>query len=69
MNNNEIEKLLSNLSNKKMSEKQVAENLMNKLNPEQTKQVENILSDPQKTQEILNSKTAQALIKRLMNNG
>ena len=42
------------------------EKLFNKLSPEQQKQVQDILSDKEKTKEILKKPKAQALIKKLM---
>ncbi|MBQ5563105.1 MAG: hypothetical protein IIT39_06940 [Clostridia bacterium] len=47
-------------------DKQGTEKLFNKLSPEQQKQVQDILSDKEKTREILNTPQAQALIKKLM---
>ena len=40
--------------------------LFQSLSPEQQKQVQDILSDKEKTREILNTPQAQALIKKLM---
>ena len=42
-----------------------ANNLMRNLNGEQAKQVESVLSDPDKTRELLESPEAQALLKLL----
>ena len=41
------------------------ERLFKSLSPEQQKQVQNILSDKNKTAEILNSPQAQAILKKL----
>ena len=41
------------------------ERLLKSLSPEQQKQVQNILSDKNKTAEILNSPQAQAILKKL----
>lgn len=78
MNNNELQNLFASLSNntgvnsqqlqKSVNNGKVDE-LMKSLNEKQAQQVQSILNDPQKTKEILNSPAAQALMKRLMNNG
>ena len=47
-------------------EGQSLEKLFNSLSPEQQKQVQNILSDKNKTEEILKSPQAQAILKKLM---
>ncbi len=47
-------------------DKDNTEKLFNSLSPEQQKQVQNILSDKNKTEEILKSPQAQAIIKKLM---
>lgn len=78
MNNNELQKLIATFANKTGSNAEVVQNnvnngkvdeLMKSLNEKQAQQVQSILNDPKKTQEILNSPAAQALMKRLMNNG
>lgn len=46
-------------------DKESTEKLFNSLSPEQQKQVQNILSDKNKTAEILNSPQAQAILKKL----
>lgn len=78
MNNNELQKLLATLSNntgvnpQKLQQSMNsgnADELLKNLNEKQAQQVQSVLNDPKKTQEILNSPAAQALIKRLMNNG
>lgn len=45
-----------------------ADNLLKNADSQTAKQVESILSDPEKTRELLNSPEAQALIKLLENN-
>lgn len=47
-------------------DKNTVDKLFNSLSPEQQKQVEQILSDKQQTEKILQSPQAQALIKKLM---
>lgn len=42
------------------------ERLFNSLSKEQQKQVEEILSDKKKTEQLLNTPQAQALLKKLM---
>ena len=78
MNNNELQKLIATFANKTGStpedikekvNKEKADELLKSLNEKQAQQVQSIMSDPKKTQEILNSPMAQAIIKRLMNNG
>ena len=44
------------------------ESLMKKLNPQQREAVQSILSDPQKTQQILANPKIQSLIRKLRNN-
>jgi len=46
-------------------DKESTEKLFQSLSPEQQKQVQNILSDKNKTAEILNSPQAQAILKKL----
>lgn len=78
MNNNELQKLIATFANntganpEKLQQSVNSGNvdeLMKNLNEKQAQQVQSVLNDPKKTQEILNSPAAQALIKRLMNNG
>ena len=78
MNNDELQKLIKAFANKTGANPQEinnsvksgkAEQLMKNLSEEQAQKVQSVLNDPKKTQEILNSPAAQALIKRLMNNG
>ncbi|MBQ3887963.1 MAG: hypothetical protein VZR73_03460 [Acutalibacteraceae bacterium] len=47
-------------------DKNNVEQLFKKLSEEDRKRVENILADKNKTQQILNTPQAQALIKKLM---
>jgi len=47
-------------------DKKSVDQLFNKLSDEDKKRVEQILSDKSKTQQILNTPQAQALIKKLM---
>lgn len=74
MNNNDIQKLMSafekmdNGNNNKESKAKVEEMLGN-LNDKQSEKIKQVLSDPEKTKEILNSPAAKALMKKLMNNG
>jgi hypothetical protein len=42
------------------------EGMLGKLSPEQRAQLTSVLGDPQKSQEILNSPAAKALMKKLM---
>ena len=44
------------------------ESLIKKLNPQQREAVQSILSDPQKTQQILANPKIQSLIRKLRNN-
>ena len=78
MNNNELQKFFAAFADKTGSnpddiknkvEKGKGEDLLKNLNEQQAQQVKSIMNDPKKTQEILNSPMAKALIKRLMNNG
>lgn len=74
MDNNEFQKMFAAFADKKdFSHHNInninSEELLKSLNEEQAQQVKSIMSDPKKTQEILNSPMAKALIKRLMNNG
>lgn len=48
-----------------MDQKQV-DSLFQSLSPEQRKQVENILADRSKTEKLLQTPQAQALLKKLM---
>lgn len=70
--NNNTNKLLEELSQKLgVSGKQIenaakngsVNDVLNNMNSAQKQQVESILSDPEKTKEILNSPQAQALMK------
>ena len=74
MNNNDIQKLMSafekmdNGNNNKESKAKV-EQMLGNLNDKQSEKIKEVLSDPEKTKEILNSPAAKALMKKLMNNG
>ncbi|MDD6847334.1 MAG: hypothetical protein PUD53_00935 [Oscillospiraceae bacterium] len=74
MNNNDIQKLMSafekmdNGNNNKESKAKV-EQMLGNLNDKQSEKIKQVLSDPEKTKEILNSPAAKALMKKLMNNG
>jgi uncharacterized protein (DUF1778 family) len=46
-----------------------AENMLKNLNDSQSAKLMEILSDPEKSQEILNSPVAKSLMKKLENNG
>lgn len=78
MNNNELQKLIATFANNTGADPQKlqqsvssgnVDELMKNLNEKQAQQIQSVLNDSKKTQEILNSPAAQALIKRLMNNG
>ena len=71
MNNNELNSLIKGFVNNngaKPDPKNQAkvEKMLNGLNDKQAQQLKNVLSDPNKSQEILNSPAAQALMKKLM---
>ena len=71
MNNNELNSLIKGFINKngaKPDPKHQAkvEKLLSGLSDKQAQQLKNIMSDPNKSQEILNSPAAQALMKKLM---
>ncbi len=76
MNNNDIQGLLQGFINKnglKSSEndaknRKQAEKLLNSLNSSQAEKLKSVLSDPKKSEQILNSAAAKSLFKRL-NNG
>lgn len=74
MNNNDIQKLMSALEkmdngNKDKESKAKVEQMLGNLNDKQSEKIKQVLSDPEKTKEILNSPAAKALMKKLMNNG
>lgn len=74
MNNNDLQKLMSAFESKigkdgDSKNKARVENLLKGLNEEQAQKLKNVLSDPEKSKEILNSPAAKALMKKLMNNG
>lgn len=56
----------SDLSGGELMDQKSTEQLYNNLSPDQKKQVENILADKNKTQQILNSPQAKELLKKLM---
>lgn len=71
MNNNEINSLISGFIRQNGASKgddknrAKVEKLLGNLNKQQSEQLKGILSDPKKSQEILNSPAAKALIKKL----
>lgn len=74
MNNNDIQKLMSAFEkmdngNKDKESKAKVEQMLGNLNDKQSEKIKQVLSDPEKTKEILNSPAAKALMKKLMNNG
>ncbi len=78
MNNNELNSLIQSFINKNglkgeqvsdTKNKQKVEKLMKGLDEKQAEQLKKILNDPKKTQDILKSSAAQALIKKLSGNG
>lgn len=74
MNNNDIQKLMSAFEkmdngNKDKESKAKVEQMLGNLNDKQSEKIKEVLSDPEKTKEILNSPAAKALMKKLMNNG
>ncbi len=74
MNNNDIQKLMSAFEkmdngNKDKESKAKVEEMLGNLNDKQSEKFKQVLSDPEKTKEILNSPAAKALMKKLMNNG
>ena len=71
MNNNELNNLIKGFINKngaKPDPKNQAkvEKMLGSLSDEQAKQLKSVLSNPDKSREILNSPAAQALMKKLM---
>ncbi len=78
MNNNELKNLISVFLNKNgyntartsdAKNKQKVEKLLNSLNDKQAVQLKEVLSNPEKSKEILNSSAARALLKKLSDNG
>lgn len=74
MNNNDIQKLMSafegmDKGNKNKESKAKVEQMLGNLDDKQSEKLKQVLSDPEKTKEILNSPAAKALMKKLMNNG
>ena len=66
MNNDDLQKMINDFQSSNKDSNSKVNELMKSLNETQTKQVQDILSDPKKSQEILNSPAAQALLKRLI---
>ena len=71
MNNNELNNLVKGFINKngaKSDPKNQAkvEKMLGSLSDKQAQQLKSVLSNPEKSQEILNSPAAQALMKKLM---
>ena len=71
MNNNELNNLVRGFINKngaKPDPKNQAkvEKMLSGLNDKQVQKLKSVLSNPDKSQEILNSPAAQALLKKLM---
>ncbi len=54
---------------KSAAKKGNVQDMLKNVSPEQSKQIEDILSDPEKTRQILNSPQAQALMKLFGNDG
>ena len=71
MNNNDIQKLMSAFEkmdngNKNNESKAKVEQMLGNLNDKQSEKIKQVLSDPEKTKEILSSPAAKALMKKLM---
>ena len=71
MNNNELNSLIKGFINKNgatpdAKNQAKVEKMLNGLDEKQSQTLKSILSDPQKTQNILNSPAAQSLFKKLM---
>ncbi len=74
MNNKDISRLMSEMEKKTQGvksdkSKEQVEKMLKNLNDEQAEKLKQVLADPKKTQEVLNSPAAKALMKKLMNNG
>ena len=74
MNNKDISQLMSEMEKKTKGvksdkSKEQVEKMLKNLNDEQAEKLKQVLADPKKTQEVLNSPAAKALMKKLMNNG
>ena len=74
MNNNELNNLINSFISKNGFNNQLtasdknkakAEQMLKNLNDKQAQQLKAVLSDPKKSQEILNSPAAKALMKKL----
>lgn len=74
MNNNELSKMINNYINKNnlksnqsdLKNKKKVESMLGNLDDAQTDKLKSILSDPKKSEELLNSPAAKALMKKLM---
>lgn len=71
MNNNELNNLIKGFINKNGAKpdpknKAKVDKLLSGLNDEQAQKLMGVLSDPAKSEAILNSPAAQALMKKLM---
>ena len=71
MNNNELNSLINGFINKNGAKpdpknRAKVEKMLKGLSDKQAQQLKNVLADPKKSQEILNSPAAQALMKKLM---
>ncbi len=71
MNNNELNNLIKGFINKNGAKpdpknRAKVEKMLGSLNDEQANKLKSVLSDPDKSREILNSPAAKALMKKLM---
>lgn len=74
MNNNELSKMINNYINKNnlksnqsdLKNKKKVESMLGNLDDAQADKLKSILSDPKKSEELLNSPAAKALMKKLM---
>lgn len=78
MNNDELKNLISGFMNKNgfnpsqssdAENKQKVEKMLNSLNDKQVSKLKKVLSDPKKSNDILNSSAAQTLLRKLSDNG
>lgn len=73
MNNNDLNSLINSFINKNAlksspsdaKNRKKVEKMLGGLNDKQSEKLRSVLSDPEKSKEILNSPAAQALIKKL----
>ncbi len=70
MNNNELNNLINNIVSKSGAKadpknKAKVEKMLGGLSDEQAQKLKSVLSDPKKSQEILNSPAAKALLRKL----